>query len=100
MEGEPIMEWKRIKSTFDTEAKAQRTARIVATTETKLANQPNGPLIEVETSVRKIEGKWQVYWRKVFMGYRTSCSRGCSTCPQIKPKPTMAKVLPFRKPSL
>lgn len=95
------MEWVKIQTVYDSEKKALKVASIVATTETRLANQQQGPQYEVETYVEQMEeGKWQVFWRKVFIGNKTGCGGGCDSCEENQPKKTMGKVLPFRKPSV
>lgn len=96
-----LMEWVKIQTFYDSEKLALKTANIVATTEARLANQQRGPQYEIETRVEQIEGKWQVFWRKVFIGNKTGCGGGCESCSSDPlPKKTIAKVLPFRKPSV
>lgn len=96
------MEWIKLQTLYDSEKQALKTANIVATTEARLANQDRGPQYEVETRVEQTNGKWQVLWRKVFIGNKTGCGGGCESCSDNDPSPkkTMAKVLPFRKPSI
>lgn len=95
------MEWVKLQTSFDSEEKALKAANIVATIEARLASQPNGPQYEVETKINKIEGKWQVSWRKVSVGYKSGCGGGCKSChsksPEVK---TKGKVLPFKKREL
>ena len=93
------MEWTKLQSFFDSEEKALKTANIVATTEAKLASQPGGPQYDVETRVEQAEGKWQVFWRKVFVGFKSGCG-GCKSCPEKPPGQTKGKVIPFRKPNV
>lgn len=94
------MEWVKIQTFYESEKKALKIASIVATTETRLANQQRGPQYEVETRVEQEEEKWQVFWRKVFIGNKTGCGGGCESCGENPPKKTKGKVLPFRKPSV
>lgn len=95
------MEWVKLQTSFDSEEKAMKTANIVATTEARLASQPNGPQYEVETKIKQVEGKWEVFWRKVSVGYKTGCGGGCKSChkklPEKLPEKTKGKVLPFKK---
>lgn len=97
-----LMEWVKIQTLYSSEKHALKIANIVATTEARLANQPTGPQYEVETRVEPIEDQWQVFWRKVFIGNKTGCGGGCGSCSDSssEPKKNMAKVLPFRKPSV
>lgn len=95
-----IMEWIKLQTSFNSEEKAIKTARIVATTEAKLASQPGGPQYEVETRIEQAEGKWQVYWRKVFVGFKPGCGGGCKSCPEKLPGQTKGKVIPFKKPTV
>jgi len=91
-----LMEWVKIQTLYDSEKLALKTANIVATTEARLANQPQGPQYEVETRIEPVKEKWQVYWRKVFIGNKTGCGGGCESCSsEPAPKKNMAKVLPF-----
>ena len=96
------MEWVKIQTLYDSEEHALKISNIVATTEARLANQQTGPQYEVETRVEQTDEKWQVSWRKVFIGNKTGCGGGCGSCSDNNPEPkkTMAKVLPFRKPSV
>jgi len=93
------MEWVKLQTLFNSKEKALTTASIVATTESRLANQNRGPQYEVETKIEKVEDKWQVSWRKVSVGYKTGCGGGCQSCHSKPPKKTNGKVIPFRKPS-
>ena len=96
-----LMEWVKIQTFYNSEEQALKISNIVATTEARLANQQNGPQYEVETRVEKINEKWQISWRKVFIGNKTGCGGGCESCSsEPSPRKTLAKVLPFRKPSL
>ncbi|MCO1603933.1 hypothetical protein [Desulfosporosinus nitroreducens] len=97
-----LVEWVKIQTLYDSEKQAQKTANIVATTEARLANQQHGPQYEVETRVDQIDGKWQVFWRKVFIGNKTGCGGGCQSCSDSEPIPkkSTCKVIPFRKPSV
>lgn len=93
------MEWVKLQTLFDSAEKAIKIANIVATTEARLASQPNGPQYEVETKIDQVAGKWQVSWRKVAVGYKSGCRGGCTSChtkPSQKPK---GKVIPFKKPN-
>lgn len=93
------MEWVKLQTAYDSEEKAQKTANIVATTEARLANQQRGPQYEVETRLEQEDGKWQVYWRKIFVGNKSGCGVGCGSCQNKPPKQTKeGKVIPFRKP--
>jgi len=94
------MEWTKLQKNFDSKAKALKTANIVATTESKLASQPGGPQYEVETRVEQAEDKWQVYWRKVFVGFKSGCGGGCKSCQEKLPGQTKGKVIPFRRPTV
>ncbi|WP_347488700.1 hypothetical protein ABDB91_16100 [Desulfoscipio sp. XC116] len=95
------MEWTTLQSLFDTKEKALRTANIVATTESRLASDPRGPQYEVETRIEQVEDKWQVSWRKVFVGFKSGCNGGCQSCPTKAPRSTNGgKVIPFRKPTV
>jgi len=95
-----LMEWVKIQTLYDSEKLALKTANIVATTEARLANQPQGPQYEVETRIEQVNEKWQVFWRKIFIGNKTGCGGGCDSCSsEPLPKKTLAKVLPFlRRP--
>lgn len=95
------MEWVKIQTLYDSEEQALKITNIVATTEARLANQQQGPQYEVETRVDQIDGKWQISWRKIFIGNKTGCGGGCDSCGDNEPLPKkkMAKVLPFRKPT-
>ena len=93
------MEWVKIQTLYDTEEKALKTASIVTTTETRLANQQRGPQYKVETRIEKVEDKWQVFWRKVFVGNKTGCGGGCERCDKL-PRKNKGKVIPFKKPSV
>lgn len=97
-----LMEWVKIQTLYDSENQAIKIANIVATTEARLANQQRGPQYEVETRVEQADEKWQVSWRKVFIGNKTGCGGGCESCGDSDPLPrkNIAKVLPFRKPSV
>ncbi len=95
-----MMDWSKLQSDFDSEEKALQTANIVAATEARLANRPGGPQYQVETRVEQAEDKWQVYWRKVFVGYTPGCGGGCSSCGEKPPARNMGKVIPFRKPTI
>ena len=96
-----LNEWVKIQTHYDSEKQALKIANIVATTEARLANQERGPQYEVETRVEQIDGKWQVSWLKVFIGNKTGCGGGCESCSSDPlPKKSMAKVLPFRRPSV
>ena len=94
------MEWVKIQTLYDSEKKALKVANIVATTEARLANQQRGPQYEVETQIEQVEEKWQISWRKVFIGNKTGCGGGCESCSDNLPKKNKGKVLPFRKPSV
>jgi hypothetical protein len=93
-------EWVTLKNLFDTEEKALKTANIVATTEARLASEPHGPQYEVETKLEQVGEKWQVSWRKIFVGIASGCG-SCQSCQPPAPKRTGGgKVIPFRKPSV
>jgi len=96
------MEWVKIETLYDSEIKAMKIANIVATTEARLASQQRGPQYEVETRIEQVGEKWQVFWRKIFIGNKTGCGGGCESCSSDSnlPKKTKGKVLPFRKPSV
>jgi len=96
-----LMEWVKIQTLYDSEKQALKVANIVATTEARLANQDRGPQYEVETRVEQTNEKWQVFWRKIFIGNKTGCGGGCGSCSDNNPLPkkNLAKVLPFRRPS-
>lgn len=96
-----LMEWIKLETLYNSEQQALKTANIVATTEARLANQQRGPQYEVETCVVQIADKWQVLWRKVFIGNKTGCDGGCESCSSDPlPKKNIAKVLPFKRPSV
>ena len=99
-----LMEWVKIQTLYDSEIQALKTANIVATTEGRLANQQRGPQYEVETRIEQVnDGKWQVFWRKVFIGNKTGCGGTCESCGsnnELTPKKNTGKVLPFRRPSV
>ncbi|WP_027365508.1 hypothetical protein [Desulfotruncus alcoholivorax] len=96
------MEWVKLQTLYDSKEKALKTASIVATTESRLANQQRGPQYEVETRVDQVEGKWQVSWRKVFVGFKSGGCGGCQSCHVKPPEPNKnnGKIIPFRKPSV
>ncbi len=91
------MEWVKLETIYDSEEKALKIANIVATTEARLASQKRGPQYEVETRIEQVEEKWQVFWRKIFVGNKTGCGGGCTSCHVQSPRKTKGKVLPFRK---
>lgn len=94
------MDWVKIQTLYDSEKKALKVASIVATTESRLASQQRGSQYEVETRIDRVGEKWQVFWRKVFMGNKTGCGGGCGSCGcDLPTKKKQGKVLPFRKPS-
>jgi len=96
-----LLEWVKIETFYDSEKQALKIANIVATTEARLANQQHGPQYEVETRVEQIDEKWQVFWRKIFIGNKTGCGGGCESCSSDPvPKKPLAKVLPFRRPTV
>jgi len=93
-----LIEWVKIQTLYCSEKQALKVANIVATTEARLANQQNGPQYEVETRIEQVEGKWQLFWRKIFIGNKTGCGGGCESCTsEPVPSKNLAKVLPFRK---
>ena len=94
------MEWVKMQTLYDSEKKALKIASIVATTEARLANQQSGPQYEVETRIEQEGEKWQVFWRKVFVGNKTGCGGGCESCHDVLPRKTLGKILPFRRPSV
>ncbi len=93
------MEWVRVRTSFDSEAKAQKAAGIVATTEARLAGKPRGPQYEIEIKVEQSEGRWHVFWRKLFVGNKAGCGAGCGSCADKAPKlpKAAAKVIPFKR---
>lgn len=97
------LEWVKLQNSFDSEEKALKAANIVATTESRLSSQPRGPQYDVETRVEQVADKWQVFWRKVFVGNKAGCGGGCSSChnelPEKNKDGQKGKVLPFRKPT-
>lgn len=95
-----MMEWVKLEKLFDSEEKALKTASIVSTTEARLASQKRGPQYEVETRIEQVEGKWQVSWRKIFIGNKTGCGGGCGSCQNKLPEKTNGKVIPFKKPTV
>lgn len=96
-----LTEWVKIQTLYDSEKQALKTANIVATTEARLANQPQGPQYEVETRIEPVDEKFQVFWRKVFIGNKTGCGGGCDSCSsEPATKKQMAKILPFRRPTV
>jgi len=96
-----LIEWVKLQTLYDSEKQALKIANIVATTEARLANQERGPQYEVETRVEQVSEKWQVLWRKIFIGNKTGCGGGCESCSSDPlPKKSLAKVLPFRKRSI
>ena len=96
-----LIEWVKLQTLYDSEKQALKIANIVATTEARLANQERGPQYEVETRVEQVSEKWQVFWRKIFIGNKTGCGGGCESCSSDPlPKKSLAKVLPFRKRSI
>ncbi|MDR3541603.1 MAG: hypothetical protein P4L69_11665 [Desulfosporosinus sp.] len=94
------MEWIKMQTLYDSEKKALKIASIVATTEARLANQQRGPQYEVETRIEQEGDKWQVFWRKVFIGNKTGCGGGCESCNDTLPRKNLGKVLPFKRPSV
>lgn len=92
------MDWVKLQTFYDTEKKALLTANVVATTESRLANQKSGPQYEIETRIEPVGDKWQVLWRKVFVGNKTGCGGECGSCSTKLPSKNKGKVLPFRKP--
>jgi hypothetical protein len=94
------MEWVKLETLFDSEEKALKTASIVATTEARLASQKRGPQYEVETRIEQVEGKWQVFWRKIFAGNKIGCGGGCESCRNKLPGRTKGKVIPFKRPTV
>lgn len=93
------MEWVKLETFYDSEEKALKIASIVATTEARLANQQRGPQYEVETRIEQVEEKWQVFWRKVFIGNKAGCGGGCESC-HNKSRKTKGKVILFKKPTV
>jgi hypothetical protein len=95
------MEWEKVQTFYDSEKKASKVASIIATTESRLANQQRGSQYEVETRIDQVGDKWQVFWRKVFIGNNTGCGGGCEACGDSLPKKkSKCQVLPFKKPSV
>ncbi|HBV88334.1 MAG TPA: hypothetical protein DEF42_17220 [Desulfosporosinus sp.] len=98
-----LEEWVKIPTLYGSEKQAIKTANIVSTTEARLLNQQSGPQYEVETRIAQIEDKWQVSWRKIFIGNKTGCSGGCQSCssaPSPDPGKKKGKIIPFRRPSI
>ena len=96
-----LIAWVKIQTLYCSEKQALKIANIVATTEARLANQQHGPQYEVETRIEQVEEKWQISWRKVFIGNKTGCGEGCDSCSSDPlPKKNLAKVLPFRRPTV
>ena len=96
-----LIEWVKMKMLYNSEEQALKVANIVATTEARLANQKNGPQYEVETRIEQVEEKWQLFWRKVFIGNKTGCGGGCESCSsEPLPSKKLAKVFPFKKRSV
>ncbi len=95
-----LTEWVKIHTLYDSEKQASKIANIVATTEARLANQERGPQYEIETHLEQTDEKWQVFWRKVFIGNKVGCGGGCGSCSDDNPSPkkSMGKVLPFKRP--
>ncbi len=93
------MKWVKLETLYDSEEKALKTASIVATTEARLASQKRGSQYEVEIRVEQVEDKWQVFWRKVFVGNKTGCGGGCVSCRNKSPRKNKGKVIPFKKPA-
>lgn len=91
------MQWTKVKTLFDSEAKALKAAQAVETTEARLANQHHGPQYRVETIITQEGETWQVYWRKVFVGFNAGCGGGCGACDEETPAPKEGKVIPFKK---
>jgi len=94
------MEWVKLETLYDSEEKALKIANIVAATEARLANQQRGPQYEVETRIEQVEEKWQVFWRKVFIGNKTGCGGGCESCHTKSSRKTKGKVILFKKPTV
>ena len=93
------MEWVRLRKSFSSEAKAVDAANIIATTESRLTNQARGPQYQVETRVEQADGQWQVFWRKVLIGYSSGCGGGCGSCHDNTPQTKKGKVIPFKQPT-
>lgn len=91
------MDWVKLQTSFDSEDKASKAAKTVACTEARLASRSRGPQYQVETKIKKIDEKWQVYWRKVLIGYKAGCEGGCEFCKDKLPQPEKSKVIPFKK---
>lgn len=94
------IDWIKVRTIYETEEKANKAVRILATTESRLASMSKGPQYEVETKVKSTEDGWQVEWRKVFIGISSGCGGGCgssscSTEPQVKKS---GKVILFKRP--
>jgi hypothetical protein len=91
------MDWVKLQTSFDSEVKASKAAKTVAYTEARLANRSHGSQYQVETEIKKVDEKWQVYWRKVLTGYNTGCGGVCESCKDTLPQPDKSKVIPFKK---
>ena len=59
-----LMEWVKIQTLYDSEKLALKTANIVATTEARLANQPQGPQYEVETRIEPVKKNGRFFGAK------------------------------------
>jgi len=98
-----LKEWIKIPTLYGSERQALKTANIVATTEARLLNRQRGPQYEVETRIVQVEEKWQVFWRKIFIGNKTGCGGACQSCssaPETVPENKKGKIIPFRKSSI
>ncbi|MBS4024022.1 MAG: hypothetical protein KGZ79_16655 [Dethiobacter sp.] len=91
------MEWVKLQTSFDSEGKALKAANTAAIIEARLTSQPRGPQYQVETKIKKVDEKWQVFWRKVFIGYEAGCGGGCKACDDKSPQSDKGKVIPFKK---
>ncbi|MGF7185453.1 hypothetical protein GGQ84_001542 [Desulfitispora alkaliphila] len=94
------MDWNKTQKIFSTREKAEKSAQIIAVTESRLLSVPKGPQYTIETKVEEVEGGWQVLWRKIFVGYDSGCGKRCGSCDtsSSSPQKSMGKVIPFKKP--
>jgi hypothetical protein len=91
------MEWNKINTFYETEEKAKRAAGIISITESRLASQHRGAQYEVETKIEQVEEKWQIFWRKKFIGQKSGCGGSCNSCNDKTPIKSKSKIIPFPK---
>lgn len=94
-------EWSILERDFPTKEKAIKAAGIIQITESRLSSNPKGPQYDIETEIFEIQNRWQIKWRKVFVGYNSGCSN-CNSCkenaPPLKTSTRSGKLLEFKKP--